>query len=122
MLLKWIAPGETVGYGCTFTAQRRTHVATLPIGYADGYPRALSNRGRVLVRGHDAPVIGRVSMDLTLVDVTDIPGVAHDDIVTLIGADGARLLPAEELAGAAGTISYELTCGISRRVLRQYKD
>jgi alanine racemase len=121
MLLKWIAPGESVGYGCTFTAERRTHVATLPIGYADGYPRTLSNRGRVLVRGHDAPVIGRVSMDLTLVDVTDVPGVAHEDIVTLIGADGARLLPAEELAGSAGTISYELTCGISRRVAREYR-
>ncbi len=119
MLLKWIAPGETLGYGCTFTATRRTLVATLPLGYADGYPRALSNRGRVLVRDCEAQVCGRVSMDLTLLDVTDVPGVAVDDIVTLFGVAGARTLPVETLAQTAGTISYELTCGISRRVPRQ---
>ncbi len=119
MLLKWIESGETLGYGCTFTATRRTRVATLPLGYADGYPRALSNRARVLVRGCFAPVVGRVSMDLTLVDVTDVPGVAEDDIVTLFGVAGEVNLPAEELARVAGTISYELTCGISRRVPRQ---
>ena len=119
-LLKWIARGETLGYGCTFTAARPTLVATLPIGYMDGYPRALSNRGRVIIRGHYAPVVGRVSMDLTMVDVTDVPGVAQDDVVTLMGTDGALTLPAEELAQACGTISYEITCGISRRVPRQY--
>jgi alanine racemase len=120
MLLKWIEAGETLGYGCTFTAARRTRVATLPVGYADGYSRALSNRGRVLVRGHSAPVVGRVSMDLTMVDVTDVPGVAQDDSVTLLGADGTHELPAEELARTVGTISYEITCGISRRVPRYY--
>jgi len=120
MMLKWIAPGETLGYGRTFTAARPTHVATLPIGYADGYPRALSNRGRVLVRRRFAPVVGRISMDLTLVDVTDVTGVAEGDIVTLIGADGPHELTAEELARTAGTISYELTCGISQRVRRRY--
>jgi alanine racemase len=119
-LLKWIAPGETLGYGCTFTAARPTHVATLPIGYADGYPRALSNRGRVLVRGHYAPVVGRISMDLAMVDVTDVPNVAPDDVVTLIGTDGAHTITAEELAAACNTISYEITCGISRRVPRHY--
>ena len=120
MMLKWIAAGETLGYGRTFTAARSTHVATLPIGYADGYPRALSNRGRVLVRGQFAPVVGRISMDLTLVDVTDVPGIAEGDIVTLIGANGAHELTAEELARTVGTISYELTCGISQRVRREY--
>ena len=119
-LLKWIAPGEMLGYGCTFTAQRPTLVATLPVGYHDGYPRALSNRGRIIVRGRFAPVVGRISMDLTMADVTDVAGVAEDDVVTLMGAAGALELPAEELAQTAGTISYELTCGISRRVPRHY--
>ena len=122
MMSKWVAPGETLGYGRTFTAARPTRVATLPIGYADGYPRALSNRGRVLVRGQFAPVVGRISMDLTLVDVTDVPDVAAGDTVTLIGADGTQELPAEELARTADTISYELTCGISQRVRRHYKN
>lgn len=120
-LVKWIDAGETLGYGCTFTAARRTRVATLPVGYDDGYRRALSNRGRVLVRGQSAPVVGRVSMDLTLADVTDVAGVAEGDVVTLIGADGPHELPAEELARTAGTISYEITCGVSRRVPRVYK-
>ena len=119
-LLKWIEPGDVLGYGCTFTATRPTRVATLPVGYHDGYPRALSNRGRVIVRGQFAPVVGRISMDLTMADVTDVAGVAEDDVVTLVGADGARELPAEEVARAAGTISYELTCGVSRRVPRHY--
>jgi alanine racemase len=120
-LIKWIEAGETLGYGCTFTAARRTRVATLPVGYDDGYRRALSNRGRVLVRGQFAPVVGRISMDLTLVDVTDVPAVTEGDLVTLVGADGAHELPAEELAQTANTISYEITCGVSRRVPRIYK-
>ncbi|HEX8180356.1 MAG TPA: alanine racemase [Pyrinomonadaceae bacterium] len=119
-LLKWIAPGDTLGYGCTFTAARRTRVATLPVGYHDGYPRALSNRGRVVVSESFAPVIGRISMDLTLVDVTDVAGVSEDDPVTLLGAAGALEVPADELARAADTIAYEITCGISRRVPRHY--
>jgi alanine racemase len=121
ILLKWIEVGETLGYGCTFEATRPTLVATLPIGYHDGYARALSNRGRVIVRGQFAPVVGRVSMDLTLVDVTDVEGVGLGDQVTLIGADGALSVPAEEIAKTAGTISYEITCGISARVPRKYK-
>ncbi len=120
MLLKWIEPGETLGYGRTFTAARRTRVATLPVGYHDGYPRALSNRGRVIVRGCFAPIVGRISMDLTLTDVTDVPDVVTGDVVTLVGAAGALELPAEEVARTAGTISYELTCGVSRRVPRHY--
>lgn len=119
-LLKNIHEGETLGYGRSFRAAREMLVATLPIGYHDGYPRALSNRGCVLVRGRFAPVVGRVSMDLTLIDVTDIPGVALDDTVTLIGRDGGLAITAEDVAQTAGTISYEITCGISARVPRLY--
>jgi alanine racemase len=121
VLLKWVEAGETLGYGCTFEAARPTLVATLPIGYHDGYARALSNRGRVIVRGQFAPIAGRISMDLTMVDVTDVAGVQLGDQVTLLGADGALSLPAEEIAKLARTISYELTCGISARVPRRYK-
>ncbi len=117
-LLKTISSGETLGYGCTFKAARPTRVATLPIGYHDGYPRHLSNRGRVIVRGQFAPVVGRVSMDLTLVDVTDVAGVEVGDMVTLFGVDTDLSLPVEELAASTDTISYEITCGVSRRVPR----
>ena len=121
-LLKWVQPGETLGYGCTFEATRRTLVATLPIGYHDGYVRALSNRGRVILRGGYAPVVGRISMDSTLVDVTDVRDVELNDQVTLIGADGQLFVAAEDIAQTAGTISYEITCGISARVPRTYKE
>ncbi len=120
-LLKHVHSGETLGYGCTFEASRKTLVATLPIGYNDGYMRALSNRGRVIVRGHYAPVVGRISMDLTMIDVTDVPGVALNDRVTLLGADGDLSITAEEMAKTAGTLSYEITCGISARVPREYR-
>lgn len=119
-LLKNIPKGETLGYGCTFEASRDTLVATLPIGYNDGYVRALSNRGRAIVRGQFAPVLGRISMDLTLVDVTDIPEAALNDAVTLFGTDGALSVPVEDVAKTAGTISYEITCGISSRVPRVF--
>jgi len=124
MLLKWVPAGETIGYGCTFEASRRSLIATIPIGYHDGYLRGLSNRAHVIVRGVYAPVVGRVSMDLTLIDVTDVAGVELHDQVTLLGAD--RLHPelsihAEELARIAGTLSYEVTCGISERVPRIYR-
>jgi alanine racemase len=120
-LLKRVPAGETLGYGRTHTLTRESLIATLPVGYADGFRRALSNRGRVLVRSHFAPVVGRVSMDLTIIDVTDVPGVAADDPVTLIGADGEQHLTAEEFARAAGTISYEITCGVGARVPRSFK-
>ena len=121
-LVKRVHTGETLGYGCTFEASRETTVATLPIGYNDGYVRALSNRGRAIVHGQYAPVVGRVSMDLTLMDVTDVPGVRSGDAVTLIGADGGLSVPAEDIARTAGTLSYEITCGVSARVPRVYKD
>ena len=122
-MLKWVPQGETIGYGCTFEASRRTLVATLPIGYHDGYMRGLSNRGRVIVRDAYASVIGRISMDLTLVDVTNVAEVAVDDVVTLLGHERSQSglsLSAEDIAKTAGTISYELTCGIGERVPRIY--
>ncbi len=122
-LLKWVPPGETIGYGCTFEASRRSLIATVPVGYHDGYMRGLSNRAHVIVRGTYAPVVGRVSMDLTLIDVTDVAGVEVDDQVTLLGwnRDNAELrITTEELARIVGTLSYEVTCGVSERVPRVY--
>ena len=121
MLLKHIHKGETLGYGCTFEASRETLAAVLPVGYNDGYVRALSNRGRVIVRGAYAPVVGRISMDLTIIDVTDVAGVALNDRVTLMGGDGHLSVTAEEIAKTSGTLSYEITCGISARVTRMVK-
>lgn len=120
MLLKWVPAGETIGYGCTFEASRKTLVATVPVGYEDGYMRGLSNRARVIVRGSYAPVAGRVSMDLTILDVTNVPGVELGDPVTLFGVDGELAIPAEDLAKIAGVFSYEVTCGIGSRVPRVY--
>src|SRR2546421_1599372 len=120
-LLKRVHAGETLGYGCTFEAAREMTVATVPVGYADGYARALSNRGRVIVRGMLVPVVGRVSMDLTLLDVTDVPGVETGDRVTVLGADVELAVPAEDIARTAGTLSYEITCGVSARVPRLFR-
>jgi alanine racemase len=118
MLLKTVGTGEKLGYGCAFQTTRESLIATVPIGYDDGYRRALSNRSRVIVGGTFAPVVGRVSMDLTLVDVTDVPGVSLHDQVTLLGRDGGLSITAEDLAEIVGTISYEITCGLSSRVPR----
>ena len=118
--LKKVPAGETLGYGRTFTTTRDSLIASIPIGYDDGYRRALSNRGRVIVRGQFAPVVGRVSMDLTLIDVTDVPEVALDDQVTLLGSEGDLSISAEEVGKLSETISYEITCGISSRVPRVY--
>jgi len=120
MLLKTVARGEKLGYGCTFETTRESLIGTIPIGYDDGYRRSLSNRGCVIVRGSLVPVVGRISMDLTLIDVTDVPGVSLHDQVTLLGRDGDLSITAEEVAELAGTISYEITCGISNRVPRLY--
>jgi alanine racemase len=123
IMLKWVPPGETIGYGCTFEASRRSLIATLPIGYHDGYMRGFSNRAHVIVRGIYAPVVGRVSMDLTLIDVTDVAGIGLHDEVTLLGWDRRNpelRIKAEDLSRIAGTLSYELTCGVSDRVPRVY--
>ncbi len=120
ILLKTVSKGETLGYGCTFETRRQSLIGTIPIGYDDGYRRSLSNRGKMIVRGCFAPVVGRVSMDMTLIDVTDVPNVAIDDYVTLLGSEGRVAITAEDLGELAGTISYEITCGISSRVPRIY--
>jgi len=119
-LLKWVPAGETVGYGCTFEATRKTLVATVPLGYDDGYMRALSNRGHAIIRGVYATVIGRISMDLTLIDVTNVPGVQLDDEIILLGQAGGLSITAEELGKTVGTLSYEVTCGIGSRVPRVF--
>lgn len=120
MFLKRVPKGEKLGYGRTFETARESLIATIPIGYDDGYRRALSNCARVIVRGQFAPVVGRVSMDLTIIDVTDVTNAALDDRVTLLGRDGDCSITAEDLGKLAGTISYEITCGISNRVPRRY--
>jgi alanine racemase len=95
-------------------------IATLPIGYHDGYMRGLSNRAHVIVRGTYAPVVGRVSMDLTLIDVTNVPAVELNDPVTFLGSHGELEITAEDLARIVGTLSYEVTCGVAERVPRVY--
>ena len=117
--LREAAPGEAVGYGCTYRVKRPTLVATLPIGYADGYPRLLSNRGQVLVGGKRCPVIGRVCMDQMMVDVSGITAHVGDPVV-LLGKQGSERITADELAELCGTISHEILTGISGRVPREF--
>ncbi|MDP6988656.1 MAG: alanine racemase, partial [Planctomycetota bacterium] len=115
-LVKDLPRGAPVGYGSTWRASRRARIATLSVGYADGVPWALGNRGEVWVRGARAPMIGNVSMDYVTIDVTDVPGVAPGDRVTLFGSAGAPTV--EEVARRASTIPYEVTCSVGRRVPR----
>ncbi len=115
-----VAAGTPIGYGHIWTAPRDTVLATLPVGYHDGYLRCYSNNADVLLRGQRAPVVGRVSMDYTVVDTGHIPGVAVGDVATLIGCDGDETIRAEELAERRGTIPYEVTCAIGPRVERRY--
>ncbi len=118
--LKAVPTGETLGYGRTYTTDRDSIIAAVPIGYADGYRRGLSNRARASVKGQMVPVVGRVSMDWTLFDVTDVTGVAVGDDIFLIGGESGADVKAADLAAHLGTISYEVTCGISRRVPRVF--
>ena len=120
--LKDLPAATAVGYGTTFHTSRPSRIATLPVGYADGYDRRLSNRAQVLLRGRRVPVVGRVSMDLLTIDVTDLPDAAMGDEVILLGADGDERITAEELASLAGTISYEIFCRVSARVPRLFRD
>jgi len=117
-MLKHVETGESIGYGRTFRATRDMTIAVVPVGYADGLPRGLSSKGSMLIRGQVAPIVGRVSMDWTVIDVTDIVDVIAGDEVTLIGSDGNNSIVAEDLAGLTNTISYEITCGIGPRVTR----
>lgn len=121
IMLKKVPAGTPLGYGGTFITARPSLIATLPVGYADGVRRALSNRGLVLIHGQAAPIVGRVSMDLTIIDVTDIAGAAIGDEVVLLGQQGAACRLAEDLAAEADTISYEIVTGISARVPRHYR-
>ena len=121
VLLKNMQPGQSVSYGCTYTAREKIKVALLPIGYADGLNRALSGRGEFLVRGQRAPVIGRVCMDWTMIEVTDIAGVETGDEVVIMGSQGKDTISADDLAATLGTISYEIFCSWSSRVRREYQ-
>lgn len=115
--LKTLAAGQTIGYGRTYTLTRTSKIATVPIGYADGVSRRLSNRGYMLIDGHKAPIIGRVCMDQVMLDVTDVPGVKLGDEVIVFGG---RDLPMELVAEWADTICYEVVCAVSPRVPREY--
>lgn len=119
-MVKEIPAGEKVSYGGTFTTTRTTKLATVSVGYGDGYPRALSSKGYVLVRGQKAPIVGSVCMDQMMVDVTDIENVTRADIVTLIGKDGDAEITVEEIAALAGTFNYEFVCDLGKRIPRSY--
>lgn len=120
VFVKWLEAGQPVSYGGTYVTDRRTRIATIPLGYGDGYPRSLSNKGYVLIRGQKAPVIGRVCMDQFMVDVTDIPGVCEGDRVTLIGRDGEEEITADMLGVLSGRFNYELMCDLGKRIPRLY--
>ncbi|MCX4315827.1 MAG: alanine racemase [Lachnospiraceae bacterium] len=118
--VKELEAGQGISYGSTYITTRRTLVATVPVGYADGYPRSLSSKGYVLIQGKRAPVIGRICMDQMMVDVTEIPETKIGDSVTLVGTDGAACITVEEAAALAGTFNYEFVCNLSKRVPRIY--
>ena len=119
--VKTLPAGREISYGGTFVTSRETVVATIPVGYADGYRRSLSGKFFVLIHGHPAPILGRICMDQMMVDVTDIPGVALNDKVVLVGKSGGKVITMEQIAQAADSFNYEFVCGISRRVPRLYR-
>lgn len=116
-----LSAGESISYGRTHTVSRPSQIAVLAVGYADGYNRALSNRGEVLIKGRRAPIVGRVCMDMTMADVTEIPGVGPGEPALLIGRQGSERISAEDLAGWLHTIPYEVLCAIGPRVPRIYR-
>ncbi len=118
--VKTINKGDTVSYGSTYVAEKPTVIATIPVGYADGYPRQLSNKGSVLIHGKRAKIVGRVCMDQFMVDVTDIPDIMIGDNVTLVGKDGDDFITCEEIGEISGRFNYEFLCCITRRVPRVY--
>ena len=118
--VKTLEPGREISYGGTFVTTRPTVVATIPVGYADGYRRSLSGKFHVLIHGQKAPILGRVCMDQMMVDVTAISNVQPEDSVVLVGRDGNSEITMEEIAAAADSFNYEFVCGISRRVPRYY--
>lgn len=118
--VKDLKAGTAISYGGTFASEKDLRVATIPVGYADGYPRSLSNRGWVLIHGQKAPILGRVCMDQFMADVTHIPDVSRGDEVTLVGRDGEEFIGMEELGNLAGRFTYEFACDINKRVPRVY--
>ena len=118
--VKDVEPGTEVSYGGTYTTDRVTRLATIPVGYADGYPRMLSNKGWVLIHGKKAPICGRVCMDQFMVDITHIPDAKTGDEVTLLGTDGEEEITADTIGDLSGRFSYEFVCDISKRVPRIY--
>ena len=118
--VKCLEPGRQISYGGTYVTTRPTVVATVPVGYADGYSRSLSGKFYVLIKGQKAPILGRICMDQMMVDVTHIPGVQPEDPVVLVGKDGENEITMEEISAAADSFNYEFMCGISRRVPRYY--
>ena len=117
---KTIHAGQSVSYGGLFTATKDTRVATIPVGYGDGYPRSLSGKGYVLIHGKKAPILGRVCMDQFMVDISGIPGAMEGDKVTLLGADGQERITAEELGELSGRFNYEFVCVLNKRIPREY--
>jgi len=120
--IKRVGPGEKIGYRGTYTTDKPAIIATLPVGYADGFRRSLSNRGEVLIKGTRAKVVGRVCMDQIMCDVTHIPNVQVGDEAVLIGKQGDDEITADEVADTSSTISYEILCGIGKRVKRIYRE
>jgi alanine racemase len=118
--VKTLPPGREISYGGTYTTTKDTVVATVPVGYADGYRRNLSGKFYVLIHGKRAPILGRICMDQMMVDVTGIPNVQPGDRVTLVGTDGEETITMEEISAQADSFNYEFVCGISRRVPRIY--
>ena len=122
VFVKEIHEGQGISYGSTYIAKEDRKVATIPVGYGDGYPRSLSNKGHVLIRGKKAPILGRVCMDQFMVDVTDIPDVKEGDVVTLLGRDGEEQITAEYLGDLSVRFNYELVCDLGKRIPRAFME
>ena len=118
--IKDVEPGTAVSYGGTFVAERAMRIATVPVGYGDGYPRSLSNKGWVLIRGQKAPIVGRICMDQFMVDVSGILQAREGDMVTLIGSDGGREITMEDMGELSGRFNYELACDFGKRIPRRF--
>lgn len=118
--VKWVERGTLISYGGTFAAKKKMKIATVPVGYGDGYPRSLSNKGYVLIHGKKAGILGRVCMDQLMVDVTDIPDVKYGDRIVMIGKDGKENLPVEILSDLSGRFNYEFVCNLGKRVPHEF--